>query len=310
MAGSSWPTFTQNTRAKASEIDARFEWLEQDIVPMNNGTRFDDTYDLGTSLHRWRDIRFSRYIISPPGSETNPSFANVNEMGTGIFFPSTTEMAVSTDGEESFRGAPNQFLAQTGTSTIPSISFNRSRNMGFYQIAENNLGGAINSQKWLDVDTQGAVSFPLQPLFRAYLNTTLSFNTPTSKTLSAGMTVEYDVGNGWTSGVYTIPKSGVYVLFMGAHWGNIDASGSTYWNGIEINGFDNTLQDQRTILNFEASPQLRFTTNFYSYFTQGATISFLAGAKAIRLTVTAYSLVGGTEPYITYCGAYRLPGVG
>lgn len=64
MAGSTWPTLTANAKAKASEVEAKFDWVEQDIVPMTGGTKTDATYDLGTSSFRWRDLWLSRAVFA------------------------------------------------------------------------------------------------------------------------------------------------------------------------------------------------------------------------------------------------------
>lgn len=61
MAGSSWPDLVAGRTAKASEVEAKFDWLERDIVPMIGGAQTDSVYFLGTSAARWAGV-FTRSI--------------------------------------------------------------------------------------------------------------------------------------------------------------------------------------------------------------------------------------------------------
>lgn len=99
MAGASWPALVPGAKAKASEVEAKFDWIEEDLVPMTGGTRTDDSYDLGETTHRWRDIRISRQIILPKGSDTMPSLS-VQGTATGMFFPTTTAIGFAVNGVE------------------------------------------------------------------------------------------------------------------------------------------------------------------------------------------------------------------
>ncbi len=54
MAGTSWPTLVPGAKAKATEVELKFDWLEGDLVAMSGGTKADITYDLGTGTFRWR----------------------------------------------------------------------------------------------------------------------------------------------------------------------------------------------------------------------------------------------------------------
>jgi len=59
MAGSSWNVFVPATKAKSSEVNANFDWIEGHIVPMNAGFQTDGTYDIGSATARWKDAYFS-----------------------------------------------------------------------------------------------------------------------------------------------------------------------------------------------------------------------------------------------------------
>jgi hypothetical protein len=79
MAGTSWPTLAAGRKAKASEVELRFDWIEGDIVPMNAGNQTDAAYDLGTTAYRWRDIWVSRTVRV---SNNNGSPLNIQGDGT------------------------------------------------------------------------------------------------------------------------------------------------------------------------------------------------------------------------------------
>ena len=95
MAGTSWPALVPGAKAKASEVEAKFDWIEEDLVPMTGGTRTDNTYDLGETSHRWRDIRVSRQIILPKGADTMPSLS-VQGTATGMFSARVADFAKRT----------------------------------------------------------------------------------------------------------------------------------------------------------------------------------------------------------------------
>jgi len=59
MAGTSWPALVAGARAKASEVEAKFDWMEGDVVPMSGGSKADATYDLGETSFRWRNAYVS-----------------------------------------------------------------------------------------------------------------------------------------------------------------------------------------------------------------------------------------------------------
>jgi len=62
MAGSSWPTLTAGNKARASDVEAKFDWIEGNIVPMTGGNTTDGAFDLGTSLARWRSLYTSSHV--------------------------------------------------------------------------------------------------------------------------------------------------------------------------------------------------------------------------------------------------------
>ncbi len=214
MAGSTWPTLVAGARAKASEVEAKFDWVEQDLVPMAAGTKVDATYDLGTSSFRWRDLYTSRQILGPAGSASSPTYSRQSGTNTGIFFPSTVLGAACANGSESFRWGAAQFLALDGSVGTPSVSWANSTAMGFYRIGANNIGGAVSGAKFLDVSSAGEVLMPLQPAFFAYFNTSavlaITGNGSTSTiTVDAEL---FDNGSDFASSKFTAPITGHYLF--------------------------------------------------------------------------------------------------
>ena len=79
MAGSSWaPSFTAGQIIKASEVEARFDWIESHIFPQASGSSTDLAYDLGdtTSAH-WRAL----YWYDNGGQQQQYGFGNCRNKG-------------------------------------------------------------------------------------------------------------------------------------------------------------------------------------------------------------------------------------
>lgn len=56
MAGTVWPILTAGLKAKASEVESKFDWIEGTIVPMSAGAKTDAAYDLGEAANQWNNI--------------------------------------------------------------------------------------------------------------------------------------------------------------------------------------------------------------------------------------------------------------
>lgn len=50
----SWPSLVGGRKAKASEVELKFDWLEGDLWPMQSGTTANLTYNLGASDKQWK----------------------------------------------------------------------------------------------------------------------------------------------------------------------------------------------------------------------------------------------------------------
>lgn len=49
-----WPTLNEGRKAKASEVEAKFDWLEGAQYPMTGGNMTTGVYDIGAPAYRWR----------------------------------------------------------------------------------------------------------------------------------------------------------------------------------------------------------------------------------------------------------------
>jgi hypothetical protein len=82
MAGSSWPSLISGRTAKASEVEAKFDWLEGDVVPMSGGSLTDSVYYLGTSGARWLGV-YTR-SINPTSTAGGIGIGTTTAMGNAM----------------------------------------------------------------------------------------------------------------------------------------------------------------------------------------------------------------------------------
>jgi hypothetical protein len=217
MAGTSWPSLTAGQFAKSSEVELKFDWMEGDIVPMNNGTKTDATYDLGTSSFRWRDGHFSGKVYVGTGSAAAPSLSISDDQDTGIFFLGNNLMGAAAGGVEAWRvNSLGQTLFANGTASAPSMAFTNDQTTGMYRPATATVAFVSAGAETLRIDSAGRITQPLNPAFMAYWN-----QTTTALTVSAGNTLtDTGIGSQWveafdrsgdfTAGVFHAPVDGLY----------------------------------------------------------------------------------------------------
>lgn len=56
MAGTSWPALTSGRRARGSDVELKFDWLEGSLMPMSGGSVTTGVHDLGTTTGYWRGV--------------------------------------------------------------------------------------------------------------------------------------------------------------------------------------------------------------------------------------------------------------
>lgn len=58
-----WPSLVEGKKAKASEVESKFDWLEGTQYPMINGQLTTGVYDIGSATYQWRHGYFSNGIV-------------------------------------------------------------------------------------------------------------------------------------------------------------------------------------------------------------------------------------------------------
>lgn len=165
MAGTSWPTLTPGNRAKASEVENKFDWLEGDIVPMLGGAKADAAYDLGQSSFRWRDIHSSRQFLGGAGSVTEPTYSYLGSADSGLYFSGTSPRMAANGvfaGEWKESGGITQYLIPNGSSTNPPLAFSSDNSLGLYSPTTSTIAIKGNNLS------------PSNPCFVVALSTTVS----------------------------------------------------------------------------------------------------------------------------------------
>jgi len=128
MAGTSWPDLEGGQKARASDVEAKFDWIEGSIVPMVAGNKTDGAYDLGESSYRWnvgyikelascaaREITLqvqTRYYKVMPGDliprshqygwDINPAYGQIFTAGTVVIAPVHLPQGASITGFKVF----------------------------------------------------------------------------------------------------------------------------------------------------------------------------------------------------------------
>ena len=82
MAGTSWPALVAGARARAADVELKFDWIEGNIVPMSGGSATDAAYDLGTTASRWRHGYLSGRLNVPAIGLSDTSFLSFDATGT------------------------------------------------------------------------------------------------------------------------------------------------------------------------------------------------------------------------------------
>lgn len=134
-----------------------------------------NTYDLGTSSNRWRDIYVSRdgYInrtIAGDGSLALPAYSFSSELTTGMWLNGAGSLNLSVAGSNYINlsgsriGAALQIQEVDGSVTVPSYSFVSDTTTGIYRQSSNTIGFATNGILALSINGSQQSSFTGQAL--------------------------------------------------------------------------------------------------------------------------------------------------
>jgi hypothetical protein len=85
MAGTSWPSLAAGQKARGADVEAKFDWIEGNIVPMNAGAETTGAYDLGTTSAKWR----TGYFLSSVIVDGRIAVGTASTQWTGVFAGST-----------------------------------------------------------------------------------------------------------------------------------------------------------------------------------------------------------------------------
>lgn len=224
MAGSVWPLLLPGSKAKASDVENKFAWLEGDIVPMSGGTRADATYDMGSEPFRWRDGWFSRSLSLGSGGAAAPSIVIQEDGDTGLFFSGINELA-AVAGEVTawtVNGA-GQSLITDGSIPTPPLSFLNDQTTGIYRVGTGTAAIVNNGAATLRIDSAGRITKPVNPAFMAVWATAATFLPAGLNTLTAWLEA-YDRSDNFSDGVFRAPVTGIYKFSIG--YGDTRNSGS------------------------------------------------------------------------------------
>lgn len=97
MAGTTWPNLLAGRKAKASEVENKFDWIEGSIVPMSMGNKTNAAYDLGEASYRWKTLYLSDKINYSLTKNYWPGFKAL-DTSTAILFSNNAEKAQTTSG--------------------------------------------------------------------------------------------------------------------------------------------------------------------------------------------------------------------
>lgn len=216
MAGTTWPTLVANARAKASEVEAKFDWIEQDLVPMAGGSKADATYDLGQSTFRWRDAYVSRQWLGPFGSVGAPSFSYQSRTTDGWYSPASNQQGLALGGAAWLTHRDNSGTTYTdgGQSWTHGID---PADSNAWKIS---IGGDLATVTAERISVAGEITHPFQVSFLAYVNSQTSI-VAASATITAFQTEAFDNNSDFSTSVFTAPVTGKYYFDASIEFGNL-----------------------------------------------------------------------------------------
>jgi hypothetical protein len=166
MAGTTWPVLTAGKKAKASEVEEKFDWIEGTLVPMNAGSKTNSAYDLGESSNYWRYSYIRNGYFTPVANITaitidqdyESDAISIDKEGAGLAIDITTKNGIrlvqdivggyglnvqrNNAGTESFALA---FIAEYNTASLIDVLQIRNDSSGDgIQLDQNGNGTSIN----------------------------------------------------------------------------------------------------------------------------------------------------------------------
>jgi len=153
------------------------------FVPFNAGAipaslipSADNTFDVGSSSKRWRNIYWGTQALGPDGSAAVPSYSFSADPDTGIYRGAANTLDLSVGGALAVEVAPTYFYVgpqlrtADGVVGTPAWSFAADTDTGFYRIAANEVGlslGGARQFRFAGTSIFGDTDFPKLDLSNA-----------------------------------------------------------------------------------------------------------------------------------------------
>lgn len=198
-------SFTANSRARASQVNANFSIFRGHILPVdpNTQTAVNNTYDLGSTEYRWRTGYFKTLDFDRSGANTITVSADANT--------SAAELVFSMGGVEKARINTNGLfspLAEAGTISASAGRLALGNTIGFSTISLN-----TSSTSWAGSTITLAVTGRAVRIFTtpALVGTAASQYFIASRNTTTGGNVYITLYRGDTAvSSYQFPVSSVY----------------------------------------------------------------------------------------------------
>ena len=107
-----WPDLVSGKKAKASEVEAKFDWLEYNCYPMVGGEVTTGVYDLGSSAYKWRVGYFDNVVIN------GETLSSAQGFGSPLSAFAHVEITSSTISVQSLYNVSSVVRNATGIYTV------------------------------------------------------------------------------------------------------------------------------------------------------------------------------------------------
>ena len=177
MAGTSWPALTAGLRARASDVESKFDWLEGSLAPMSGGSTTNAVHDLGTTTAKWSRLYLdAQLLLGTTTSFTTTGYAVVGAAMIG----NDTSAVLSLGGNASSAALRMYNLGVNQPSSIIQTDRLTGDSAATIEFYHNNTGGSVvqvmaiggagsnvaigtttaNTQVLLDISGTRALYFP------------------------------------------------------------------------------------------------------------------------------------------------------